>query len=144
MNLEQAEILIKTFEGLRLKAYKDPVGILTIGYGHTQGVKEGMRITPAQAQEFLKEDIEQTLNGLRIFVKTSLNHNQLAALVSFVFNVGITAFAKSTMLKLINSGNIAEAANQFDKWIHAGGKVLKGLELRRAAEKKLFLTPGND
>ena len=131
--------LIKQFEGLRLEAYQCAAGVWTIGYGHTSGVKQGDKITLAQAEDFLRSDLEKFENAINNLVKAELNQNQFDALVSFVFNIGINAFKQSTMLKFINNNSFPLAAGQFDRWIKSNGKVLEGLVKRRKAEKELFL-----
>lgn len=137
-----ARDLIKQHEGLRLQAYPDPATgdePWTIGYGHTKGVYPGDSCTKERAEKWLDEDIAEAAKALEL-VKVPLNEFQRDALISFVFNVGKQAFADSTMLKLLNQGNYVAAANQFTRWIHAGGKVMPGLVKRRNAEKQLFLS----
>ena len=140
MNISEIGIqLIKNFEGCVLKAYKCPAGIWTIGYGHTSGVKEGQTITLKQAEDYLLQDIrayEITVNNL---VNVPLNQNQFDALVSFCYNLGPNNLKNSTLIKLLNKKDYLGAAEQFDRWIYAGGKKLPGLVKRRAAEKELFL-----
>lgn len=131
--------LIKSFEGCRLTAYQDSVGVWTIGYGHTSGVYSGMTITEAQAEAYLKSDLVTSENAVNKYVTYAINQNQFDALVSFTFNLGSGNLASSTLLKKLNQGDISGAANEFDKWIYAGGEVLEGLVKRRAAEKELFL-----
>lgn len=131
--------LIKGFEGCRLTAYKCPAGIWTIGYGHTAGVKEGMKITQAQAETFLKQDLKRFENVINNVVKVALSQNQFDALVSFTYNVGTGALKTSTLLRLLNSGDYTGAANQFDRWVFAGAIKLNGLIRRRKSEKELFL-----
>ena len=131
--------LIKQFEGLRLEAYQCAAGVRTIGYGHTNGVKQGDKITPGQAEDFLRSDLEKFENAINNLVTAELNQNQFDALVSFVFNIGINAFKQSTMLKFLNNNSFPLAAGQFDRWIKSDGKVLEGLVKRRKAEKELFL-----
>ncbi len=139
--------LIKSFEGLGLKAYLCPSGVLTIGYGHTGKVRGNKitlqtTITPEEAETLLKEDLIRFEKAVNSLVKVPLNNNQFDALVSFVFNIGINAFSTSTLLTLLNSGDYKGASQQFKRWIYGNGKkVLEGLEKRRAAEKKLFNTP---
>lgn len=133
--------LIKKFEGCKLKAYKCPAGVWTIGYGHTKGVKEGDTCTIAQAEELLKQDLKIFECEIQDLVKVKLNQNQFDALVSFIYNVGAGAFQDSTMRKFINAGHFPLAAGQFDRWVYAKGVKLNGLVKRRAAEKELFLTP---
>ncbi len=142
---ELAETIIKMFEGLRLKAYQDSVGIWTIGYGTTGSfVIPGMQISVEQAEKYLQDSLVTIEDEIKTLVKVPLNDNQLAALESFVYNLGIGAFAKSTLLKLLNKGEYADAAVQFGFWVHAGSKILPGLVKRREAERKLFLTPSGD
>ena len=141
MHISQKGIdLIKSSEGLRLEAYRDSVGVLTIGYGTTRGVKPGMKITAAQAEEYLKTDVGRFEPELAALVKVPLNQNQWDALMSFVYNLGSANLASSTLLKLLNAGDYARAADQFPRWNKAGGKELPGLTKRRAAEQALFLS----
>lgn len=130
--------LIKEFEGCKLKAYQDSVGVWTIGYGHTKGVKKGDVITQEQADEFLIDDLEDAENAVNRLVKVALNQDQYDALVSFTFNLGAGNFQSSTLLKLLNQGKYSEASEQFTRWVFAGGKKLNGLVRRREAEQKLF------
>lgn len=132
--------LVKRFEGLGLKAYRDSVGILTIGYGHTHAVKAGEIITGEQADAFLREDLQVAELTVNTNVKVKLTQGQFDALVSFVFNLGSGNFVKSTLIKKLNAGDYAGAADEFGKWVNAGGKKLPGLVKRRAAEREVFLT----
>ena len=123
--------LIKNFEGLELKAYKDSVGILTIGYGSTGShVKSGMTITAEQAEELLKQDVSRFEKGVNDLVKVSLTQNQFDALVSFSFNLGLGNLKSSTLLKKLNASDYTGAVNEFLRWNRAGGKVLNGLTRR--------------
>jgi GH24 family phage-related lysozyme (muramidase) len=131
--------LIKEFEGLRLTAYQDSVGVWTIGWGTTSGVTEGMTITEAQAEEFLKQDLIYFEDEVSRLVKVAIDDNEFSALVSFAYNLGSDALANSTLLKLLNRGNHVAAAAEFEKWDKAGGAVLSGLERRRKAERSLFV-----
>lgn len=134
--------LVKRFEGLVLKAYRDPVGVWTIGYGHTGSeVGPGDVITKAQAESLLKKDLTRFEQAVRNLVKVPLNSNQFSALVSFTFNVGSGALAQSTLLSLLNQRNYQGAADQFSRWVYGDGRVLPGLVTRRNAERELFLTP---
>lgn len=136
--------LICNFEGLRLKAYDDGVGVWTIGFGTTKypngiRVKKGDTCTLDQAKAYMQNDLksfEQTVNNT---VKVPLNQNQFDALVSLAYNIGSTAFKNSTLVKRLNEGNYNAAANQFNVWVNAGGKRMQGLVNRRAAERTLFL-----
>ena len=132
--------LIKEFEGLRLKAYQCPGGVWTIGYGHTAGVKSGMVITEAQAEEYLKADLiayERYLNGLGL----ALNQNQFDALVSFIYNVGTGNFSSSTLLRKIRvNPQDNSIMDEFLRWVYSKGRVLPGLQRRRLAEMKLYFS----
>jgi lysozyme len=132
--------LVITFEGCYLNAYKDTVGVWTIGYGHTKKVHSGMTITQAQAEQLLQEDLEEFESAVESVVSTPLNPNQFAALVSFCFNLGAQSLVESTLLKLLNQGNTLAAANEFPRWDKAGEQHLLGLTRRRLAERSLFLS----
>ena len=138
--MNPATTLIKEFEGCKLKAYKCPAGIWTIGYGHTgNDVYEGKTITQQEAEVILENDLKRFVDGVDKLVTVQLTRNQLGALVSFAFNVGLGNFRSSTLLKILNQGRYADAAEQFLRWDKAGGKVLPGLTKRRHAERTLFL-----
>ncbi len=139
--------LIKGFEGCRLTAYRDAVGVWTVGYGHTSmagppDVKPGLRISAYEAEEMLARDLSKYESAVARLVKVPLTDNQFAALTSFCFNVGPGALEKSTLLKHLNRGDYEDAQAQFGKWIRAGSRVLSGLVRRRAAEAALFALPG--
>ena len=130
---------IKSHEGLRTTAYRDPVGVLTIGYGHTgPDVKPGQKITEAQAEALLRKDVAWAENAVRKNVKVPLTQGQFDALTSFTFNCGAGALQKSTLLKKLNAGDYAGAQAEFGKWVHGGGKVLPGLVRRRNEEAQMF------
>ena len=131
--------LIKKYEGCVLKAYKCPSGVWTIGYGHTTGVKSGMKITKTQAVNYLKQDLSIYEKAVTDYVKVPLNQNQFDALVSFSFNCGVGALKTSTLLQKLNSSDYNGAANEFPRWNKSNGKVLNGLVRRRQEEKELFL-----
>ncbi|WP_342622623.1 lysozyme [Pseudomonas alkylphenolica] len=131
--------LIKSFEGLRLLAYRDAVGVWTIGYGATRGVKAGMSITKEQAERMLINDVQRFEPEVERLVKVPLTSNQWDALVSFTYNLGAANLESSTLLRLLNADDYAGAAEQFPRWNKAGGKVLPGLVRRREAERVLFL-----
>lgn len=131
--------LVKHFEGLYLKAYKDPVDIWTIGYGHTDNVQKGMVITEVEAIRLLKSDLNEAQRYVFNLVRVPLSQGQLDALVSFTFNLGSGNLSKSTLLKKLNKEDYAGAAEEIPRWKYAGGRSYKGLIRRRAAEKKLFL-----
>lgn len=135
--------LIKHFEGCRLEAYRCPAGVLTIGYGHTQGVTEGMTITQEEADELLKRDLLSFEVNVRGCVIPNLNDHQIDALTSFAYNVGMGNLRRSTLLRIINRGGATEEEirRQFNRWVYAGKKVLPGLKRRRQAEADLYFTP---
>jgi lysozyme len=131
--------LTEQSEGCRLAAYQDQVGVWTIGYGHTgTGVVSGLTITQDQAVALLTSDIAAACAYVNQAVTVALQQDEFDALVDFVFNLGRGAFAGSTLLKDLNAGNFAAAADQFDLWDHAGGQVVAGLLRRRQAEEALF------
>jgi lysozyme len=132
--------LTESFEGLRLTAYQDSVGVWTIGYGHTNGVQKGQTITLQQAEAFLVADIAWAVAFVNHVLTVLVTQGEFDALVDFVFNLGSGTLAHSTLLQLVNTGNFAAAANEFAKFDHAGGKVVAGLLRRRLAEKKMFQT----
>ena len=134
--------LVKRSEGDVLKAYPDPGtggAPWTIGYGHTgPEVHPGMVITQPEAEMLLGQDLQRVGQQVAKSVKVELTQNEFDALVCFVFNEGIGNFMKSSMLRLLNAGDYAAAANEFDKWTKAAGHVLPGLVARRHDEKDLF------
>jgi lysozyme len=132
-------------EGKRLKAYKDSVGVLTIGVGHTSmagppKVTSGMTITSAESDAIFSRDLVKYENAVNKAVKVPLTQSQFDALTSLCFNIGPTAFAKSTLVRKLNAGDIQGAANAFLSWNKAGGKVIPGLVTRRKAERSQFLS----
>lgn len=135
--------LIKEFEGVRLTAYKCPADVWTIGIGHTSAagapeVKPGMTITLQEAYDILNSDLGQYEDAVNKLVKVPLTQNQFDALVSFVYNVGVGAFQKSTLLKKLNDGQYNAVPGELMKWTKAGGKELPGLVRRRRAEAALW------
>ena len=157
--------LIKSFEGIpdgdpstvKLDPYLDPIGIWTIGWGHAiahgntwlRG-KENRALAKSlfpggiaieQAEAMLRSDLMDTGKDVLAVVKVALNDNRYGALVSFAFNLGLGNLRISTLLRLLNAGDFAGAADQFPRWNKAGGKEIPGLTRRRMAERSLFLTP---
>lgn len=135
--------LIKQFEGLRLKPYLCGSGRPTIGWGHTEGVTmQTPPITVEKAKELLRQDMPRYEKGINDAVRGELQQHEFDALVSFVFNVGVSAFRTSTLLRHLNDGDRAGAAAEFPKWNKkrvAGRLVVEpGLVARRLAERKLF------
>lgn len=137
--------LICEFEGKRLVAYDDGVGIWTIGFGtikYPNGVrvKKGDTCTLEQAKEYMRHDLIEFEHTVNSSVKVPLNQNQFDALVSLAYNIGSSAFKSSTLVKKLNTGDYQGAADQFNVWINAGGKRIQGLVNRRDREKLLFLS----
>ena len=137
--------LIKQLEGLRLTAYQDSVGVWTIGYGWTQPVdgkpiRAGMTIKEETAERLLRTGLVGYESDVSKLVKVRLTQGQFDALVSFAYNLGTRALSTSTLLKKLNAGDYAGAADEFPRWNKAGGKVLPGVTRRREAERALFLS----
>ena len=133
--------LIKRFEGCRLEAYEDLGGKVTIGYGTTgSGIVPGLTISERTANGMLIGDVGRLGEELSRLVGINVSQNQYDALISFVYNVGITAFRNSTMYKLIQEHKLYEAADEFLKWNKVDGKEVEGLKARREAERKLFMS----
>ena len=128
--------LIKSFEGCKLTAYQDAVGVWTIGWGHTSGVKQGQKITQAQADEYLKKDLAKFEKAVEKINSIGLNENQFSALVSFAYNCGT-----GNLNKLCIGRTKAEIGSKMLEYNKAKGKVLAGLTRRRKAENKLYNTP---
>lgn len=140
MKISQAGLdLIKKFEGLRLDAYQCSAGVWTIGHGHTAKVRPGDRIDAQKAGEYLSNDVQGAESDVLRLLKVSITQGQFDALVSFVFNLGSGALAKSTLLRKLNAGDYAGAGKEFHKWVFAGGRKLEGLVRRRQAEYELFM-----
>ena len=139
---EKAVELIKKFEGFKETAYKCPAGVWTIGYGWTHGVKEGDTITKEKASELVQQEVAKIAKQIKATLGTevfaSLTENQICALIDFVYNLGLGNFKNSTLCKMIKSGQIMEAGNQFERWVKSGNKVLPGLVNRRKTEKDLW------
>lgn len=140
--MEASGILIeklKEFEGLRLEAYRDVAGILTIGYGHTgSDVKEGDCITTYYAEQLLRNDLGATEAAIRQ-LHVARTQGQFDALVSFAFNLGIGRLNRSTLLKVIREGGSrSQIRREFKRWVYAGGQKLRGLERRREWESMRF------
>lgn len=139
--------LIKQFEGLRLTAYQDSVGVWSIGYGWTHPVdgkpiRPGMTIKEETAERLLRTGLVGYESDVSKLVKVKLTQGQFDALVSFAYNLGARALSTSTLLQKLNAGDYTGAAGEFPRWNKAGGKVLPGLTRRREAERALFLSDG--
>ncbi|HGL6529817.1 TPA: lysozyme [Enterobacter roggenkampii] len=137
--------LIKQFEGCKLTAYQDSVGVWTIGYGWTKPVdgkpiRAGMTINQETAERLLKTGLVSYESDVSRLVKVGLTQGQFDALASFTYNLGARSLSTSTLLRKLNTGDYAGAADEFLRWNKAGGKVLNGLTRRREAERALFLS----
>ncbi len=130
--------MLMVFEGLRLTAYEDAAGVLTIGYGHTKGVRRGDKISEYYAKEYLRQDVEEVEEAVsKLGVARTVG--QLDALVSLAFNIGMGRLRSSTLLKTIRKGGSKNAIKrEFKRWVYAGGKKLPGLERRREWEARRF------
>ncbi|HAV2174444.1 TPA: lysozyme [Enterobacter cloacae] len=142
---EKGIAVIKQFEGCKLTAYQDSVGVWTIGYGWTQPVdgkpiRAGMTIKQETAERLLKTGLVSFESDVSRLVKVGLTQGQFDALVSFTYNLGARSLSTSTLLRKLNAGDYAGAADEFLRWNKAGGKVLNGLTRRREAERALFLS----
>ena len=140
--------LVRSFEGFhkrledgRCIAYRCPAGVLTIGFGVTGGVTEGLIWTQAQAEDALRREISTHEAAVTRLVTAEINQNQFDALVSLSYNIGSGALSKSRLLKCVNAGQGTDAAKAFHSWNKGGGRVLPGLVSRRAREASLFLKP---
>ncbi|MCP4653668.1 MAG: lysozyme [Candidatus Omnitrophica bacterium] len=140
---EVASAFIKKFEGLNLKVYKCSAGVRTIGYGHAVKASDNLGdvITAEKAQELLKQDILRACGCLRRNLKgVFLSFNQVAALVSFIFNLGSGCFQSSALRQKLLRGEYELAAQELKRFVYVGGKKIKGLVSRREAEQRLFKT----
>ena len=136
--------LIKSFENCKLSAYQDQAGIWTIAYGHTQGVKEGDTCAQAQADAWLASDCSNAWAAIQRNVKVPLTQNQSGALLSLTFNIGVGEFEKSSLLTLLNSGNVSAIPNKIKQFIYftrpdGSRAISQGLVKRRKAEALLFV-----
>lgn len=140
--------IIRRCESFSPTWYRCPAGVWTIGFGTTENSLVGVNrqtltrpITKAEAERLLRRALIQVYEpGIERLVTVLLSENQFSALVSFVYNIGVQRFSRSTLLRKLNRNDVAGAAGEFDRWVYADGKRLRGLVLRRAAERKLFET----
>lgn len=145
--LDIAVDLIAREEGFRSEPYLDVAGIPTIGYGftyHEDGTRVTMQDPPMDeeaARKRLQALVAKVLFNVRQMAPAGMTANQEAALASFAFNLGTGALRSSTLMRLLSEGDVAGAADQFGRWVYAGGKVWPGLVNRREREKELFLAP---
>ena len=130
--------LIRQWEGVRLEAYRDLGGVWTVGYGHTATAREGMTITEAEAERLLRADLEGFQNAVNDAVRVELTPGQFAALVSWTYNIGVTAMRRSTLIKRLNAGDYEAVPAELAKWNKVDGRRVAGLANRRAAEAGLW------
>jgi lysozyme len=140
---EEGFVLIKHFEGFRANAYRDAVGVWTIGYGHTAmagapDVKSGMTISASEGERILTRDVDVFARGVQQLVRVAISDTQFSSLVSFAYNVGLGNFRKSSVLAAVNRQDFQAVVRRLQLWNKAGGRVLPGLVRRRAAEAALF------
>lgn len=131
---------IRKVEGLEHNAYQDEGGVWTIGYGHTRGVKEGDNISTHKANMYLNTDLIIFEIQLQKLIRADLNPNQYLALLSFIYNIGATQFADSTLLKYVNEGKFELVPDELRKWNKVNGEVSLGLTRRREREANLFMS----
>jgi lysozyme len=136
---EDGAAFIASWEGFRALAYQDVVGVWTIGYGHTAGVRPGQTVTRAEALKLLMQDASIAEAAVRSGVAVRLNQHQFDALVSFVFNVGTGAFQGSTLRAVLNAGRYGAVPGELMRWVNAGSHPVQGLVNRRRAEADLFM-----
>lgn len=130
-----ATAIIKPWEGLRLQGYADPIGIPTDCWGNTKGAKVGVWRTIQQCESLLDAEVKGVADGLSRCIVKPVNRNQAAALISWAYNVGVSAACNSTLVKKLNAG--LEFCSELSKWVYAGGKRWAGLENRRRAERAM-------
>lgn len=138
---EAGQVHIRLMEGRRLRAYRDAVGVWTIGTGHTgPEVRAGLIWTPGQAETAFQEDLRTAEKAVSELVRVPISPLQHAVCVSFTFQMGRTALRDSTLLRLLNAGNYRGAGMELARWVHAGGQVLPGLVRRREVERAMWLS----
>lgn len=137
--LSIATAVVSYYEGYEPTAYRDPVGIATICYGHTATARMGQTLSRAECTDLLQADLGHAFNAVDQRTQVELPPPTRAALASFVYNVGEGAFARSTLLRKLNAGDLRGACNELSRWVYAGGRRLNGLVKRRATERELCL-----
>lgn len=140
-----ATAIVKRWEGCELVAYPDPAtggDPWTLGYGATgPGIGPGVTWTLEQAEERLERDVRRFMDGVKERLERYASPQQIAAMTSLAYNIGLGAFGNSTLLRLFNAGDVGGASEQFGRWVFASGKRMQGLANRRADERRLFETP---
>lgn len=129
--------IVAHFEGYRPSAYLDPIGIPTICYGHTATARVGQTLSRERCDYLLREDLGRACATVDQYVMVPMSQERHAALCSFVYNVGETAFSRSTLLRKLNAGDTKGACAELSRWVYAGGRELPGLVRRRQAEREL-------
>lgn len=132
--------LIKRFEGCRLSVYLDPIGLATVGWGQRTDLPVGTSITQSEADSMLQEAVAAVAKGVGSLVTKEIDPRPFSALCSLAYNIGLGNLKRSSVLRLVNDGEMEKAADHFLDWDQAGGKVLTGLKTRREAERALFLS----
>lgn len=128
---------VPRFEGVVLRGYKDPIGIVTACAGHTKTAVLGRAYTQAECERLLVIDLVEHADGVASCIHTDMTPGQRAAFVSFAYNVGVSKFCKSTMARLANAGEMGRACAELSKWTYAGGRQLPGLVKRRKTERAI-------
>jgi len=131
--------MIKRWEGFRPLAYLCPANVWSIGYGHTKTAREGMKVTQAEAEALLRQDLDEIVAALATAIRVPLSDQQSAAILSWAYNVGVGAAQRSTLLRKLNAGDYAAVPEELMRWVRARGKVLPGLVNRRSAEAGLWV-----
>jgi lysozyme len=138
---EKAIEIVKHFEGIRLIRYNDVIGFPTIGYGHLCKPNDGLiEITQEQADDLLMQDLQIAASAVNRLTSCPLNNNQFAALIDFVFNLGVGSYQASTLRMVINRGDLEDVPAQFNRWVYGNGTKIPGLVARRKAEADLFFS----
>lgn len=137
--LSIATAVVSYYEGYEPTAYRDPVGIATICYGHTATARIGQTLSQAECTDLLQADLGTAFAAVDSRAQVDLPPPTRAALASFVYNVGEGNFARSTLLRKLNAGDLRGACHELSRWVYAGGRKLNGLIKRRATEHELCL-----
>lgn len=135
-----AGTMLTDLEGVRYTPYYDVAGVLTVCYGHTGAdIIKGKTYSPAECKSMLDKDLQPFVRSVERSVKVPTNEYQKAALISFSYNVGVTAFERSSLLRQLNAGNYQAACDGLRQWTYAGGKQWKGLMNRREVEREVCM-----
>ncbi|MCA8865618.1 MULTISPECIES: lysozyme [unclassified Halomonas] len=137
--LSIATAVVSYYEGYQPTAYRDPVGVATICYGHTATARMGQTLSQERCTQLLQADLGHAFTAVDRRAQVDLPPPTRAALASFVYNVGEGAFARSTLLRKLNAGDLRGACHELSRWVYAGGRKLNGLVKRRATERELCL-----